>query len=156
MKKHSAGLLMYRRQGGTLEVLLAHPGGPFWAKKDPGVWSLPKGEYDESEAPLAAAQREFLEETGFTSAEPFIPLGELKQPSGKVVSAWAFKGDCDPAAMVSNLFEMEWPPKSGKLQSFPEVDRVAWFGTAEAKRRIQPGQRGFVDTLEQRLATGAS
>jgi predicted NUDIX family NTP pyrophosphohydrolase len=151
MKKRSAGLLMYRRQGGALEVLLAHPGGPFWAKKDLGAWSIPKGEYDDTEAPLAAAQREFHEETGFTDSAPFIALGELKQPSGKVVSAWAFAGDCDPAAMVSNTFEMEWPPRSGKMQSFPEVDRVAWFDAGEAKRRINQGQREFIEALQRLL-----
>jgi predicted NUDIX family NTP pyrophosphohydrolase len=151
MKKRSAGLLMFRRHGGILEVLLAHPGGPFWAKKDLGVWSLPKGEYDEGEAALAAAQREFREETGFACAAPFIPLGELKQASGKIVMAWAFEGDCDPATMASNTFETEWPPKSGKMQSFPEVDRVAWFGTEEARRRIHPGQRGFIEALERIL-----
>jgi predicted NUDIX family NTP pyrophosphohydrolase len=151
MKKRSAGLLMYRHNGGTLEVLLAHPGGPFWAKKDLGAWSIPKGEYDDTEAPLAAAQREFLEETGFTGVAPFIALGELKQPSGKVVTAWAFAGNCDPAAMTSNTFEMEWPPKSGKRQTFPEVDRVAWFDTEEARRRINQGQREFIEALQRLL-----
>ncbi|MDB5806668.1 MAG: hypothetical protein JWN73_3990 [Betaproteobacteria bacterium] len=152
MKKRSAGLLMVRQNSGALEVLLAHPGGPFWAKKDLGAWSIPKGEYDDGEAPLTAAQREFKEETGFTAAGPFIALGELKQASGKVITAWAFEGDCDPAAMTSNLFEMEWPPKSGKIQSFPEVDRIAWFAAGEAKRHINPGQRGFVEALASRFS----
>ena len=142
---------MYRHRDGVLELLLAHPGGPFWAKKDIGAWSIPKGEYDDNEAPLAAAQREFQEETGFAAAGPFIPLGELKQANGKLVTVWACAGDCDPAAMTSNRFEMEWPPKSGKMQSFPEVDRVAWFDAGEAKQRVNLGQRGFVEALEQHL-----
>ena len=150
MKKTSAGLLMFRRAPGGLEVLLAHPGGPFWARKDLGAWSIPKGEVNQGEDPLAAAQREFLEETGFACAPPFIDLGEVKQPGGKMVHAWAFEGDCDPAAMASNQFEMEWPPKSGNLKRFPEVDRVAWFGIAEALRRILQGQRAFIDEARRR------
>ena len=150
MKKHSAGLLMFRRAAAGFEVLLAHPGGPFWARKDLGAWSIPKGELNEAEDPLAAAQREFLEETGFAGAPPFIDLGEVKQPGGKIVRVWAFEGDCDPAAMVSNEFEMEWPPKSGSLKRFPEVDRVAWFGIDEARRRILQGQRPFIDEMQRR------
>jgi len=152
MKKRSAGLLMYRRTAGALEVLLAHPGGPFWARKDLGAWSVPKGEFDESEEPLAAAKREFEEETGFPYSEPFIELGEAAQPSGKLVSAWAFEGNCDPATLVSDEFEMEWPPKSGTKRRFPEVDRVAWFDIAEALRRIHRGQKKFIEKLDQRLA----
>ena len=150
MKKPSAGLLMFRRAPGALEVLLAHPGGPFWARKDLGAWTIPKGEVGEGEDPLAAAQREFREETGFDCAPPFIDLGEIRQSGGKRVRAWAFKGDCDPAAMASNEFEMEWPPKSGILKRFPEVDRVAWFGIAEAQRRILQGQRALIDEVQRR------
>ncbi|HEY4371950.1 MAG TPA: NUDIX domain-containing protein [Burkholderiales bacterium] len=155
MNKRSAGLLMYRRKGGMLEVLLAHPGGPFWAKKEVGAWSIPKGEYGDDEAPLDAAKREFREETGFTITPPFIALGELKQKGGKVVAAWAFKGNADPALLKSNTFEMEWPPKSGKMQGFPEVDRVAWFGVEEARRRINAGQCGFIEELVRSLGERA-
>ena len=148
MAKKSAGLLMYRCSGELLEVLLGHPGGPFWAKKDLGSWSIPKGEYGEAEEALAAAKREFEEETGFAVCEPFIFLGEIKQPSGKIVSAWAFEGNCDPSRLVSNTFELEWPPKSGKTATFPEIDRIAWFSAQEAKQRILKGQKDFIATLE--------
>jgi predicted NUDIX family NTP pyrophosphohydrolase len=147
----SAGLLMFRRRGGETEVLLAHPGGPFWSRRDDAAWTLPKGEIGPSEDPLAAARREFLEETGFPSAPPFLPLGELRQKSGKRITAWAFEGDADPADLVSNLFELEWPPRSGRLQSFPEVDRVHWFGLDEARRKLIAGQAPFIDSLEQLL-----
>lgn len=147
MAKTSAGLLMYRRRGEAVDVLLAHPGGPFWARKDAGAWSIPKGEYEAPDDPREAAKREFTEETGFVPAEPLLPLGTLKQPSGKQIVAWAFEGDCDPRAFVSNTFEMEWPPKSGRKQSFPEVDRVEWFDVAEARQRILPGQAPFIDAL---------
>lgn len=143
----SAGLLMFRRARGGAEVLLAHPGGPFWARRDEAAWTLPKGEIAPGEDPLAAAQREFLEETGFASTPPFWPLGELRQKSGKRISAWAFEGDADPALLVSNRFELEWPPRSGRLQSFPEVDRVAWFSCEEAKRKLIAGQAPFIDVL---------
>jgi predicted NUDIX family NTP pyrophosphohydrolase len=143
---------MYRRRSGTLEVLLAHPGGPFWARRDEASWTLPKGAVDLGEDPLAAAQREFLEETGFTATPPFHPLGELKQRSGKRITAWAFEGDADPALLHSNLFEMEWPPRSGRMRSFPEVDRIAWFEPAEAKHKLIAGQAPFVDALERMLA----
>jgi predicted NUDIX family NTP pyrophosphohydrolase len=152
MPKSSAGLLMFRRSKGALQVLLAHPGGPFWAKKDDGAWTLPKGEYESSEDPLEAAKREFAEETGFAATGSFFPLGSLKQPSGKMVSAWAFESDCDPSALVSNTFEIEWPPKSGKKASFPEIDRVAWFGIAEARTRLHKGQVGFLHALEKSLS----
>jgi predicted NUDIX family NTP pyrophosphohydrolase len=149
--KRSAGLLMYRRSGAAIEVLLAHPGGPHWVNKDLGAWSLPKGEYEDDEAPLAAARREFEEETGFAPAGPYLELGELRQPSGKRVIAWAFEGDCDPAQLKSNEFEMEWPPRSGKMASYPEMDRAAWFTLEEAARRITRGQRDFLRALERRL-----
>ena len=143
---------MFRRRGGVVEVLLAHPGGPFWSRRDAASWTLPKGEIDEGEDPLAAARREFEEETGFESAPPFLLLGELKQKSGKRITAWAFEGDADPLRLVSNPFEMEWPPRSGRMQSFPEIDRVAWFGPEEARAKVLPGQAPFLDALEALLA----
>jgi predicted NUDIX family NTP pyrophosphohydrolase len=149
---HSAGLLMYRLGADGPEVLLAHPGGPYWRGKDDGAWTLPKGEYAESEEPLAAAQREFEEETGFTACEPFLPLGELRQKSGKRILAWAFAGDCDPALLRSNSFEIEWPPRSGRRQSFAEVDRAEWFGVEDARRKLIPGQVPFIDRLLRLLA----
>ena len=151
----SAGLLMFRRRGADVEVLLAHPGGPFWSRRDLASWTLPKGEIAEGEDPLAAARREFEEETGFASAPPFLLLGELKQKSGKRITAWAFEGDADPARLVSNPFEMEWPPRSGRMQFFPEVDRVGWFGPREARAKLIAGQAPFMDALERLLAQGA-
>ena len=148
----SAGLLMFRRTPRGPEVLLAHPGGPFWVRRDDAAWTLPKGEIGPDEDPLAAAQREFLEETGFASSPPFLPLGELRQKSGKRIAAWAFEGDADPDRLVSNPFELEWPPRSGRLQSFPEVDRVHWFGLEAARRKLIAGQAPFIDALEQLLA----
>ena len=153
MPKLSAGLLVYRRTGGELEVLLVHPGGPFWAKKDGGAWSVPKGEYEPEEDPLEVALREFKEEIG---AEPpdharAVSLGELRQPSGKVVTAWAVEGDLDVSEVRSNTFEMEWPPRSGRTQEFPEVDRAGWFGLEEARRKLLRGQVGFLDRLEELL-----
>jgi len=127
MANNSAGLLMYRHRGGILQVFLVHPGGPYWAKKDLGSWSIPKGEFTPDEDPLEAAKREFEEETGFSASGPFSPLTPIKQPSGKIVQAWAFEGDGDPSAIKSNTFSMEWPPRSGKYQEFPEVDRAGWF-----------------------------
>ena len=153
MPKRSAGLLMYRRGAAGLTVLLVHPGGPFWAGKDLGAWSIPKGEYDADEVPLAAAQREFAEETGTAPRGEFLPLGEAKQPGGKHVSAWAVEGDFDPATLVSTTFEMEWPPRSGRKRSFPEVDRAAWFSLDEARRKILAGQRPLIDRLERMLAS---
>jgi predicted NUDIX family NTP pyrophosphohydrolase len=143
---------MFRRASTGVQVLLAHPGGPFWARRDEAAWTLPKGAIAPGEEALAAARREFLEETGFPSTPPFLPLGELRQKSGKRISAWAFEGDADPAALVSNRFDMEWPPRSGRLQSFPEVDRVAWFGLVEARVKLIAGQAPFVDALERLLA----
>ena len=147
----SAGLLMFRRRSGAVEVLLAHPGGPFWVRRDDAAWTLPKGEIGIDEDPLAAARREFREETGFASEPPFLPLGELRQKSGKRISAWAFEGDADPAQLVSNLFEVEWPPRSGRMQAFPEIDRVRWFAPDEARRKLIAGQAPFVDALLQTL-----
>ena len=151
MPKRSAGLLMYRLQEGALEVFLVHPGGPFWAKKDRGAWSIPKGEYTAQEDPLEAARREFQEETGFRAVGEFIALGEVRQPGGKIVQAWAFEGNCDPAMLCSNKFQMEWPPHSGRTAEFPEVDRGAWFTAEAARERILKGQRPLLDLLLQRL-----
>lgn len=145
-KKISAGLLLYRRRG-ELEVFLVHPGGPFWAKKDAGAWSIPKGEIGAGEEPLQAAQREFLEETGFPIGGEFRPLELLKQSGGKSVHAWAVESDCDPSELRSNLFSLEWPPKSGQTREFPEVDRAAWFTIPQAREKILKGQIGFVDQL---------
>ena len=147
MGKHSAGLLLYRRRGGLLELFLVHPGGPFWASKDAGAWSIPKGEYEAGEDPLAAARREFTEETGFTAAGPFLPLTPLKQKSGKLIQAFACEGEADPGALTSNTFTLEWPPHSGQTQEFPEVDRGAWFPLPEALEKIHPGQAGFLEEL---------
>jgi predicted NUDIX family NTP pyrophosphohydrolase len=152
MAIHSAGLLLYRRRPAGIEVFLVHPGGPFWAGKDEGAWSIPKGEYMPPEEPLAAARREVGEETGFTPAGEFVPLAPLKQPSGKIISAWALAGDCDASASRSNSFTLEWPPRSGRFQAFPEVDRAAWFPLAVARKKISPGQAAFLDELEQILA----
>ena len=150
--KKSAGLLMYRRtDAGSLEVLLAHPGGPFWRNKDEGAWTVSKGEYEESEGALAAAMREFGEETGFAISPPFIPLGEIVQKSGKRITAWAFAGDCDPAQLRSNTFECEWPPRSGRRQSFPEIDRVEWLSLAAARVKINPAQVALLERLAAAL-----
>jgi len=150
--KLSAGLLMYRATSGTLEVLLVHPGGPFWASKDRGAWSIPKGEYLAHEDPLDAAVREFQEETGWLPRGPFRPLSPVTYASGKVISAWAVEGDCDPALLRSNTFSLEWPRGSGRLREFPEVDRGAWFDLPEARRRITPGQAPLLDELEALLS----
>ena len=148
--KKSAGLLMYRRgPGGQLEVLLAHPGGPYWQRKDAGAWTLPKGEYEDPEEPLAAALREWAEETGFDAKPPFIPLGEVALKGGKRITAWAFEGTCDPQQLKCNTFEIEWPPKSGKRQDFPEIDRVQWFAPDDARVRLNAAQAAFIDRLEQ-------
>jgi predicted NUDIX family NTP pyrophosphohydrolase len=144
---------MHRTANGVLEVLLVHPGGPFWAGKDHGAWSIPKGEYAPDEEPLDAAIREFHEETGCRINGPFLPLSQVKQASGKLVSAWAVEGNWDPALLESNMFSMEWPKGSGKLQEFPEVDQAAWFDLAEAKRRINPGQRALLEELSAKLAS---
>ena len=146
MAKRSAGILMYRRQP-HLEVLLVHPGGPFWAKKDLGAWSIPKGEYVEGEEPLAAARRELEEETGKRVEGDVVPLGDVVQPGRKVVTAFALEGEFDPKELRSNLFELEWPPRSGRKKSFPEVDRAGWFSPDEALRRILSGQRELITRL---------
>jgi predicted NUDIX family NTP pyrophosphohydrolase len=147
MPKRSAGILMYRRPGADIELLLVHPGGPFWARKDLGAWSIPKGEYSEGEDALAVARREFEEETGARPRGDLLPLGELVQPGRKIVTAWALEGDFDPSGLKSNLFEIEWPPKSGRKQSFPEVDRAQWFSPADARRKILKGQSEFIARL---------
>ena len=146
-RKQSAGLLLYRYRNSRLEVFLVHPGGPYWAKKDEGNWSIPKGEYFEDEDPLPAATREFREETGCEAEGPFLRLTPKRQAGGKIVSAWAFEGDLDAAAVQSNTFTMEWPPKSGRQAAFPEVDRAGWFPIPLAKKKLLTGQRGFIDEL---------
>lgn len=142
---------MYRMRAGALEVLLAHPGGPLFAGKDKGYWTVPKGEYHDDEDALAAARREFQEETGWIARGPFLPLGEITQKGGKVVCAWAFEGDGEPATSVSNTFEMEWPPRSGRMQTFPEVDRCAFFAINEAETTIKARQVPFLHALRDRL-----
>ena len=151
MPKTSAGLLMFRRRAGRLEVMLVHPGGPLYAQKDLGVWSIPKGLVAKDEDPVDAARREFEEETGLRPTGELWKLGEHSQPSGKLVTAWAFEGDCDPAIVVSNSFTMEWPPHSGRMQDFREVDRAAWFPLEEARRRILIGQLPLLGILERVL-----
>ena len=151
MPKRSAGILMFRRRDLALEVFLVHPGGPFWKNKDAGAWSIPKGEYGADEDPLAAAKREFQEETGFEAQGKFLPLGEIAQPSGKVITAWAIEGDCSSVAIRSNTFSMEWPPKSGRRQEFPEVDRAAWLDLVDARKRIVPGQGEFLARLVKQI-----
>jgi predicted NUDIX family NTP pyrophosphohydrolase len=149
----SAGLLLFRGSGESLEVLLVHPGGPLWTRRDAGAWSIPKGEYVDREDPLAAASREFEEELGVAppDGEP-IPLGEVKQRSGKIVIAWALAGDLDAAAITSNTFEMEWPPRSSRRQEFPEVDRAEWFTIAQAREKLNPAQAELLDRLQAALA----
>ena len=147
----SAGLFMYRRQADRLQVFLVHPGGPFWSAKNVGAWSIPKGGLEAGEKPLDAARREFHEETGLTSVGPFRPLQEARQKSGKRVLSWAFEGDGDAESIQSNTFSLEWPPKSGKLVEFPEVDRAAWFTVQEARFHMQPGQLPLLEELEEIL-----
>jgi predicted NUDIX family NTP pyrophosphohydrolase len=152
MAKVSAGLILYRWRDEHLEVLLVHPGGPYWARKDAGAWSIPKGEVDEGEDLLATAKREFEEETGVRPCGDFLPLQAVTQRSGKIVHAWAFQGNCDPAAIVSNTFTIEWPPRSGKQRDFPEVDRAEFFGIEQAGRKINPAQAALLSELERKLA----
>jgi len=156
--KRSAGVVLFRRGGGgVLEVLLVHPGGPFWAKKDAGAWSIPKGEVDAGEDERACALRELAEETGSAfadvSEDALVPLGEVRMRSGKVVTAWALAGDLDADAVVSNTFELEWPPRSGRTQTFPEVDRAAWLALDAAREKLLPAQTPFLDRLAE--AVGA-
>jgi predicted NUDIX family NTP pyrophosphohydrolase len=152
MAARSAGILLYRRGASGPEVLLVHPGGPFWARRDAGAWSIPKGEQDDGEEPVDTARREFAEETGHAlPLDELVPLGEVRQRSGKRVQAWAAEGDLDPEAVRSNTFEMQWPPRSGQLQSFPEVDRAGWFALDEALERLLPAQTPFVDRLREHL-----
>lgn len=143
--------MLYRRNERGLEVFLVHPGGPFWAKKDRGAWSIPKGEYNDSEDPLAAARREFKEETGFTVEGVFVSLGSIRQTGGKVVSVWAVEGDCDPTKLTSNHYRMQWPPRSGKIIEFPEVDRGAWFSIHGAHDHILPSQSPMLFRLVESI-----
>lgn len=152
MKRTSAGLLMHRTKGGQLEVLLVHPGGPLWDGRDEGVWSIPKGEIELGENPLEAAIREFVEETGVQPSAPYRALGSVRQKSGKIVHAWAFEGDCDSSNIHSHTFELEWPPRSGRMEAFPEVDRAGFFDPATANVKINPAQRAFVEELVAQLA----
>jgi predicted NUDIX family NTP pyrophosphohydrolase len=151
MKQRSAGLLLYRWHEALPEFFLVHPGGPFWAKKDEGAWSIPKGLYAEGEEPLEAAKREFREETGLVVSGEFVPLGEFRQPSRKIVLAWMLEADCDADAVKSNLFAMEWPPRSGTMAEFPEIDRAAWFATEDAFVKILPGQKPILEAALGRL-----
>jgi predicted NUDIX family NTP pyrophosphohydrolase len=151
MPKLSAGILLFRRRPSRVEVMLVHPGGPFWAKKDEGAWSIPKGLVDEGEDLLAAAKREFLEETGMAIEGEFLDLGAHKQPSAKTIAAWACEGDFDPALLKSNTFSLEWPPRSGRMAEFPEVDRAAWYSIDEGLEKINKGQRPIIAALAETL-----
>jgi predicted NUDIX family NTP pyrophosphohydrolase len=150
-RKLSAGIILYRRREAGLEVLIVHPGGPFWAKRDAGAWSIPKGEYVEGEDPLSVAKREFYEETGSALTGACLELPPVKQPSGKIIRAWAVEGDLDATAIRSNSFSLEWPPQSGRIQSFAEVDRAGWYGLELAKGKLLPGQRILLDELQHRV-----
>lgn len=156
MAKQSAGLLLFRRAAHNLEVLLVHPGGPFWAKKDEGAWSIPKGEFAVGEDPLQAARREFKEETGSAVAGDALPLIPVRQAGGKTVHAWAIESDFDASTLKSNMFSVEWPPRSGRLQEFPEVDRAGWFSLAEARRKILKGQEPLLLELEHKAGNERS
>lgn len=153
MSKKSAGVLVYRKAGPSVEVFLVHPGGPFWVKKDDGGWSIPKGEFEEGEDPLAAAKREFQEETGFAMDGIFEALDPVRQAGGKIVYAWSVQGDLDASAIRSNSFFLEWPPRSGKTREFPEVDRAEWFSLAQAQKKILKGQLPLLNQLQEKLAT---
>ncbi len=154
MAKRSAGILVYRRHGDALEVLVVHPGGPFWARRDAASWSIPKGEIDDGEDPLAAARRELGEELGAQlELTGLVDLGEVRQKAGKVVRAWGARGAFDPETLASNTFEMEWPPRSGRRQEFPEIDRAAWVDPGEARRLLLPAQTAFVDRLLEIVET---
>ena len=147
MPQRSAGILLYRRKVGSIEVLLVHPGGPFWARKDEGAWSIPKGGYEPGEDPLAAAKREFAEETGSQVRGEPTALGSFRQSHAKIVDVWAVEGDFDPAGLISNTFAMEWPPRSGRMLEVPEVDRAEWFTPEDASRKILKGQRPVIEAL---------
>jgi predicted NUDIX family NTP pyrophosphohydrolase len=149
MSLHSGGILLFRYRDDRLEVLLVHPGGPFWVKKDDGSWSIPKGLFEEEESPLDAAKREFKEETNFEAEGEFIELGEQKQPSRKIVHAWALKMDLDETKVVSNKFSLEWPKRSGVIREYPEIDRAGWFDIDQARKKIQKGQLGFIDRIQE-------
>ena len=151
MPKKSAGILLYRIVNKNLEVFLVHPGGPFWARKDNGAWSIPKGEFEDDEEPLAAAKREFKEETGIEISGEFIQLTSIKQKSGKIVYAWAVEGDIDPAKIKSNDVEIEWPPRSGRQQTFPEIDRAEWFNYVEAQKKIISAQSPLIEELKNKV-----
>jgi len=148
MPRKSAGILLYKIESKAIKIFLVHPGGPFWSKKDDGAWSIPKGEFDDGEDPLGAAKREFEEETGIKISGGFLELNPIKQKSGKIVYAWAVEGDVDVSKIKSNEFEMEWPPKSGKMKSFPEIDKAAWFNLNEAKKKIIDAQSSLIRELE--------
>ena len=150
-KKNSAGILLHRLRGSGIEVFLVHPGGPFWATKDAGAWSIPKGEFEAGKDPLEAAKREFKEETGFAVEGNFIELTPVKQPGGKVVYAWAVMGDCEAESIKSNTFSLEWPPRSGKRKEFPEVDRAGWFTPEVAREKISKGQLNFLEELKRKI-----
>ena len=154
MAKQSAGILLYRHFGGELQVFLAHPGGPFWARKDLGAWTIPKGEIGAGEDPLQAAKREFAEEIGVAVDGPFLALAPVRQRSGKTILAWAVEGECDAAKLRSNVFSMEWPPKSGKQAEFPEVDRAEWFSLPAARTKLLPGQLPLLDEIEAKVGAG--
>lgn len=151
MQKKSAGIILYRFANNILEIFLVHPGGPFWKNKDLGTWSIPKGEFTEPEQPLAAAKREFEEETGTILTGNFLPLTPIKQKAGKIVYAWAVEGNIDAEKITCNTFEIEWPPRSGKMQSFAEVDKAGWFTIDEARKKIIAGQSIFIDELINKL-----
>jgi predicted NUDIX family NTP pyrophosphohydrolase len=151
MPKRSAGIVLYRLKNGELEIFLVHPGGPFWINKDAGAWSIPKGEIEEGEDPLAVAVREFKEETGQQITGDFEQLQPVKQKAGKIITAWAVKGNVDENRIISNTFEIEWPPKSGKMRAFPEIDKAEWFGISDARDKINPGQVGLLDELTHKL-----
>ena len=151
MANQSAGILLYRRKSNRIEFFLVHPGGPFWQKKDNGAWSIPKGEFTDNEKALEAAKREFEEETGITLSGNFIELTPIRQKAGKLIYAWALEGDVDASSILSNSFEIEWPPGSGRYKEFPEVDKAEWFGEEQAKEKINPAQMGLVVELLQKL-----
>jgi predicted NUDIX family NTP pyrophosphohydrolase len=153
VSKQSAGILLYRVSGTAIEVLLAHPGGPFWRRRDDGSWTIPKGEVEPREDTLIAARREFAEETGYRPSGDGLALGSIRQPGGKIVHVWAIEDDWAPSQLISDSFSLVWPPRSGRMQSFPEIDRAAWFSLVEARRKLLKGQAQFIGRLELELAT---